>query len=177
MNERNKKIVKLSLAGLLLIVSLGFGISRLHYVLATGEEGLSVWFYDQSEQELYPVAKETIPPHEGIGGRADDGVRAVVVVAQADQNDPTKRQIAYLETYTPDLKRLLEDVRAARAAGRPYKGTIPSRESEFFQKNTMVRRAAEADWHESTSEEGLRITTEWRSWPCWAGSRPVVCTP
>ncbi len=85
----------------------------------------------------------TVPPDKGIGGSSGDGVRAVVVAFRAEQSDPHKWRIAYLETFTPELKDLLEKVQAARAAGRAFKGRIPARDSDYFQTNSLVKSL---DW-------------------------------
>jgi hypothetical protein len=176
-HPRTALIIKASAVGVLLIVALVIAVPRVKTVTASGEEGLQAWFYDQSEQRLYAVARDTVPPHQGIGGAAGDGVRAVVVACRTETDDPAKRRIAYLEMYAPELKRILEDVRAARDAGRQYNGQVPARDGEFFQKNTLVRRPTESDWHDMTGDEAGKIIAEWRSWPCPDGSAPVVCTP
>ena len=76
-------------------------------------------------------------------------MRAVVVAFRAEQDDPRKRRIAYLETCTPELKDLLEEVQAARASGQPLKGRMPLRDSDFFQTNTLVKGLEETEWHAS----------------------------
>ena len=157
--------------------AVGFVSTRVHGFRRTGEEGATIWFYDQSEKRLYEVPRDTIPPHKGIGGRSGDGVRAVVVAFRAEQSDPRKRRIAYLETYTPALKELLERAGAARAAGRAFKGGVPPRDSSYFQTNCLVKGPEESEWHASSSPEGRRAMTEWRSWRGPDGQPPVVCVP
>lgn len=177
MTSRTRTIIKATLAGGLLVAGIALGISRIRHFATIGEEGVRVWFYDQSEQRLYAVPRETIPPHSGIGGAAGDGVRAIVVACRAEQGDPAKRRIAYLETYTPELKRILEGIRAARAAGRVYEGQIPARDSDFFQKNTLVRRPTEVVWHDVASAAGQKIMAEWRNWSGLDGQPLIVCAP
>lgn len=177
MNDRSWAITKTVLAGAALLSAAIFGLHRLRHALSTGEQGLSVWFYDESEQELYAAPRDTIPPHKGIGGKAGDGVRAVVVVCRAEKDDPSKRRIAYLETHAPDLKRVLDDVKAARAAGRAYDGQVPAPDSDFFQKNTLVRRPNETAWHDIAGPEGQKIMAEWRSWACSDGQATIISTP
>jgi hypothetical protein len=104
-------------------------------------------------------------------------VRAVVVAFRAEQSDPRKRRIAYLESCTPELKDLLEKVQAARASGQAFKGRIPARDSDYFQTNSLVKGPAESVWHASNSPEGRRVMTEWRSWRGPDGQPPVVCVP
>lgn len=177
MSERSWTITKRAVIGLVLVGAALFSISRFRHAMNTGEEGVGVWFYDQSEQQLYSAPRDTIPPHKGVGGEAGDGARAMVVICRAEQNDPGKRRIAYLETHTPELRRVLEGVQAARTAGRVYQGEIPSPDSDFFQKNTLVRRVEETTWHDVGSSEAQTIMTEWRGWSCPDGSPPMVCTP
>ena len=161
----------------LALVALAFVSKQVGGCRKTGEEGATTWFYDQSEKRLYEVSRNTIPPHKGIGGPSGDGVRAVVVAFRAEQGGPRKRRIAYLESYTPELKDLLEKVQAARASGQAFKGRIPARDSEYFQTNSLVKGLAETEWHASSSLEGRRAMTEWRSWRGPDGQPPVVCVP
>jgi len=177
MSDRNFIIVKRASIGVLLLAAAWFGVSRCRQAMTTGEEALGVWFYDQSERKLYAAPRDTIPPHKGIGGEAGDGVRAMVVICRADKEDASKRRIAYLETHTPELRKVLDDVQAARAAGRAYQGEIPSPDSEFYQKNTLVRRVEETVWHDAADPEFQKIMGEWRSWSCADGSPLIVSTP
>lgn len=177
MSPQVKALLKLTSAVVLAVVGIGWVIARVNSVRKTGEENSQVWFYDESEKRIYTAASDILPPHKGIGGRKDDGVRAVVVAFRGEQADVKKRRIAYLETYTPELKALLENVRAARAAGQPFKERIPSRDSDYFQINTLVRSPDEATWHPTSSAEGQKLMTAWRSWRGPDGQPPVVCVP
>ena len=177
MNPRTKAILKVSVVAGLLVGAATWAMSRIHYVTGAGEEGLQVWFYDQSEGRLYAVPRDTIPPHKGIGGTEDDGVKAVVVAPLADCNDSKKRRIAYLETYTPDYKRLLEDVRAAQAAGRPLGRPMPDPETGYYEKNTLVRRVDDPKWYDLTTAEAKRIVAEGRSRRGPNGEAQGICTP
>jgi len=154
-----------------------FVVSRVNAFRQTGEEGARVWFYDQSEQRLYAVPASTIPPHKGIGGLSGVGVRAVVVTFRGDPRDAEARRIAYLETYAPDLKALMEQIRQARLGGRAYAGPSPPRESDYCQTNTLVRRVNEPAWHTSNSEEAQTIRSEWRAWCGPQGQPPMVSAP
>jgi hypothetical protein len=170
-------MIKVVLVGGLCLTAVIMGVSRLRLSLAVGEQGVQVWFYDESERKLYAVARDTIPPHEGIGGTTGDGVRAIVVACPADRDDASRRRIAYLETYAPELKRLQEDLRAARAAGRACGRPIPTGESGFFEKNTLVRRPDEPTWHDMTTPAARAIIRQSRSSPCPDGSSPLICSP
>lgn len=169
--------LKFATALILGALALSFVSKRVNEFRKSGEEASSIWFYDLSEKRLYEVPQGTIPPHQGIGGPKGDGVHAVVVAFRADQNNPNKRRIAYLETYSPELKNLLEKVKNARATGQTFTGSIPARDSEFFQTNSLVKSPDETEWHASNSPEGQRVTTDWKTWRGPDGQQPVVCVP
>ena len=154
-----------------------FAISRVGALWQTGEQRAGVWFYDLSEKQLYSAPINTIPPHRGIGGKRGDGVRAIVVAFGAESKKSRERRIAYLEIYRPALKNLLDRVQAARAAGQPFTGTPPDRDSDFFQTNTLVKRLEESDWHPLNSPEAAKITSAWRAWRGAGGENPVICVP
>jgi hypothetical protein len=133
----------------------------------TGEEGATVWFYNEQSHRLYEAPRDAIPPENG-------GVRAMVV---APRDEMQNRKIAYLETYAPPLRSLLGAVREAHNAGRPFLGAIPDRNSDFFQTNTLVRSLAETNWVPMSSGEGKKITQEWRSWRQPDGEGMIVRAP
>jgi hypothetical protein len=164
-------------AGIVCVSAITFGVWRFCRGPAGGEDGLQIWFYDQSERKLYPAGRDTIPPHEGIGGPQGDGVRAIVVAAQAECGDKTRQRTAYLETYTPELKQLHEGIRAARKAGRAYGKPLPSGESGFYEKNTLVRRVDDPRWYDMATPEAGRIVAQWRSERGPKGEALDVCTP
>jgi len=161
----------------LALAALAFGVVRAVRSARTGEAAAEVWFYDESEQQLYAVPHDMLPPHRGIGGRSGDGVRAVVFTSRAERNDTAGRRIAYLETYGPELKKVLEEIRHARAAHRPYHGRVPDRESAFVRTNTLVRRLDDPTWHPSSSPDGERIRSEWQHWRDPDGQPGVVSVP
>ena len=177
MSPQARTFLRFAAAMVLALVAVAFVSKQVSGCRKTGEEGASIWFYDQSEKRLYAVPRDTIPPHKGIGGPNGDGVRAVVMAFRADQGDPRKQRIAYLETYTPEFKDLLERVQAAHASGQAFKGRIPARDSDYFQTNSLVKGLEETEWHASSSPEGRRAMTEWRSWRGPDGQAPVVCVP
>lgn len=172
----NSRIKTAAIAGLL-IGGIGFALVQWRDQRNAGADDARVWFYDLSEQRLYAAAGDIIPPDKGIGGKAGDGVRAVVVAFRGGTASAKNRRIAYLETYTSELKVILEGVRMARAAAKPFGGVVPSRDSEFFQANTLVKSADGESWQAINSVEGQRITSAWRSWRGPSGQAPVVCTP
>ena len=177
MSSQARTFLKFAAAVVLALVAVAFVSKRVGGCRKTGEEGATVWFYDQSEKRLYEVPRDTLPPHKGTGGASGDGVRAVVVAFRAEQSDSRNRRIAYLETYTPELKDLLDKVQAARASRQVFKGRIPARDSEYFQTNCLVKGPEESEWHASNSPEGRRAMSEWRSWRGPDGQPPIVCLP
>ncbi len=167
------------LKSVIILAGLGFAgwmaVSSLRSSLREGDAGNRAWFYDESEKKLYTMPVATMPPDKGIGGPSGDGDKAVVVTFGKDWHDRSKWRIAYLEKYTPELKKTLEEVILARAAHRIFDGSAPTRQSAYFQTNTFVKRVDENDWHPANSDEGKKILTEWRSWRGADGSQPVVC--
>ena len=147
-------ILEFAAAVAMVVIAVGFVSKRVGGFRKTGEEGATTWFYDQSEKRLYEAPRDTVPPHKGIGGPSGDGVRAVVVAFRAEQSDPRKRRIAYLETCTPELKDFLEKVQAARASGQAFKGRVPARDSDYFQTNSLVKGLEGTEWHASSTPEG-----------------------
>lgn len=141
------------------------------------QSGEQVWFYDESEKRLYPGNPETAPPDKGIGGKKNDGVRAIVVAFRISRVDSGNRRIAYLQTCTPELKTALEQARAARATGKPFDSRMLSRDSDFFQTNTLVKRPGESEWQPSNSPEAQRVMSEWHAWRGQDGQSPVLSVP
>lgn len=137
--------------------------------------GQMVWFYDESEKQLYPMPINTIPPDKGIGGPSGDGYRAIVVGFTGYKKDKSLRKIAYLEKYSPELKQILDSMIAARIAGRIFTGIIPGRQSQYFQNNTFVKRRNDTEWYPANSDEGRRIVGEWREWRGPDGGGAAVC--
>ena len=170
MSGQARLLWKIAGAAVLAAVAIWFVGSRYGRFRRTGECGARVWFYDQQKQQLYATARETIPP-------AGQGVLAVVVAFRGDENEPAKRQVAYLETYGQPLKDALEKAKLARSLGKALKEPPPSRESEFFRTNSLVRLVDEAEWHVAGSPEGRRVMAEWRRWRAPDGREPVVCMP
>ncbi len=177
MRPPNSTTWKLAAAVALAVFAVAFVSERFGGFHRTGEEGAGVWFYDQSAKRLYAMPRDTLPPDKGIGGPSGDGVRAVVVAFRGEQNDPRKRRIAYLESYTPELKQLLDQIRTAHVSGQPFAGGVPARNSDFVQTNTLVKSVEDSAWHAASSPEGQRAMTAWRSWRGPDGQAPVICVP
>jgi hypothetical protein len=167
MNAQMKAILKFVAILALAVSAVGYFVARVVNSGGSGDDGVKVWFYDQSAKRLYPAPLATIPPHNG------DGVRAVVVEFRGEK----EKKIAYLETYSNALKKILEEIQAARKAHRRYEGEVPSRESDFMGTNTLVRRPNEEAWHTASSDEGQRLMSEWREWKGPQGQAPIISTP
>jgi len=166
MNSGYRALLTFCAITALAVVAVGFAFSRINGFRKTGEESAKVWFYNLASKRLYAAARDVIPPD-------GNGVRAIVVAYPGEEADPAKRKIAYLEKYTPELKRLLEQLKARR----PMTEKIPTRDSQYFQDNTLVSSVTESDWHPVNSVEGKTTTSAWRSWVGPGGERPIVCIP
>lgn len=149
-----------------------FGFVR--FALSTSpSEGLA-YFYDLSAKELFTAPHSSVPPIRGVSGEEEDGVRAIVVSATGDCEDEKSRAIAYLETYTPELKRQVE-MRKSNATGLEENApaTIRRGEAHGF---ILVKRPEEKHWHSMTSPEAQKILAT-LSTPGPNGKVPVVCVP
>jgi hypothetical protein len=135
----------------------------------TGSE--RAYFYDLSEQELFTSARTSVPPIRGINDDEEDGVRAVVI-APPSSRDPDQRRIAYLETYSPVLRK---QFLAMRGETEPA-STRPNITRVDAQSHIFVRRLDQETWHAVNTPEGERIMTEWQI-PGPDGLTPVVCVP
>jgi hypothetical protein len=157
----------------LTVLAVIFAVAKVLHFRGGGEAGARVWYYDQSAQRLYAAPRDLIPPD----GNGDARVRAMVIGFQGLGNNVSQLKIAYLEKYSPDLKALLERGQAAHAAKQLFQEKIPSRDSPYFQDNTMVKRPGEAFWHTLGSDEARQIMAEWRDWRGPAGQTPIISVP
>lgn len=172
-----RTLLQWTAVSLLLAAAGVIALKQLRSVTATGEEQARIWFYDESAQRLYAVPRDTLPPHVGVDRTQGDGVRAIVVMPPAQPQDANARRVAYLETYTPELKALLEEVRAARATGRAPRRPLPHDDGNYMQRNTLVRRPGETKWYPQTDPQAARIMAEWHTWTATNGDRLVICVP
>ncbi len=126
------------------------------------------FFYDLSEGRLFTAPRTAIPPIRGLNDDEADAVRAVVISTNGNPRDKRARTIAYLERYSPELKRQME---AAQATGTP-----PLMGREQAQAHRFVRRLQDTRWYPLTSPEAERIVSEWlTAGP--NGQPAVICTP
>ena len=160
---------------LLLALLLGVLACVLFWVLhpTDDEAAEKAYFYDIEEHRLFAAPRNQIPPIPGIHGRPGTGVRAVVISTTGDPKDEKHRQIAYLEKYSPETKRLLEEVRTARSEGRQPTAVV---DRSAASSNTWVRRLNDSEWVPLSSPEGERMTSEWNR-PGPDGTTPAVCIP
>ena len=128
--------------------------------------GPQAFFYDLSKGKLFTADADLVPPIRGIDNAEEDGVKAVVIAPTP--KDKKNRRIAYLERFSPELKRDMEEARAKQSA--------PMISREAAQSLRFVRRENDSNWFPMISPEGQRIVSEWTV-PGPDGLSPVVCTP
>jgi hypothetical protein len=160
MNRRAKK--QLVAAVIMLTIAAAFFFNSWR----ASRAGPQAFFYDLSKSELFTANANLIPPIRGIDNAEEDGVKAVVIAPTP--NDKKNRRIAYLERFSPELKRDMEEARANQTRPLIDRGSQPN-----FR---FVRRAKDPNWYPMNSPEGQRIVNEWTT-PGPDGLSPVVCTP
>ena len=126
------------------------------------------FFYDLSKQKLFTGPRTGVPPIKGIDDAQEDAVRAVVISTNGTPDAKASWTIAYLEMYSPELKRQMEEAQAT--------GNSPIMGRALAQSQRLVRRLGDSQWFPLSSPEGERIVTEWAR-PGPNGVTPVVCTP
>ena len=76
---------------------------------------------------MFVATKSFVPPIQGINDEKQDGVRAVVIALDGDCSNSSSRKIAYLEMYSPELKKQFESFR-----NRDAEGTAPVQTLSVF---------------------------------------------
>lgn len=161
------RAARLKLAAALFLLALAVGLFIRFARQGTGVSDRT-FFYDPSARRLFTGPRTAIPPIRGVDGAQADAVRAVVISTNGNPRDTAARTIAYLETYSPELKRQMEAAQASGAA--------PSMGRGLAQTHRFVRRLRDADWHPLNSPEAERIVGEWlTAGP--DGGPAVICTP
>ena len=160
MNRRAKKQLIAALIMLALAGAFFFNNWR------ASKAGPQAFFYDLSKGQLFTANADLIPPIRGVDNAEEDGVKAVVIAPSP--NDKKNRKIAYLERYSPELKRDIEEARA--------KSAPPMISRAAAQTLRFVKRTSDPNWYPMVSPEGQRIVSEWTA-PGPDGLSPVVCTP
>jgi hypothetical protein len=131
------------------------------------------YFFDLNERKLFVAPRSSIPPVAGIKHADQAGVRAIVISTNGKAADKKHLRIAYLEKYSPELKRVFEAVQQARAEGKSAEGLI---DRSQVPAGTLVRRPDDMQWYSLNSAEGAKIVTEWNI-PGPDGVTPTVCSP
>ena len=165
MSTRTSNLIKAAVAASLFALAAVQAWRFLH-----DGDGISekAFYYALSEKMLFVAERGLIPPIRGINDATEDGVRAVVISRSGKADDRAGREIAYLETYSPELKQQME---AAKAAG-----TSPAMGRTAAQGHRLVKRVKDVDWVSLATPEGERIVCEWTvSGP--NGPVPIVCSP
>jgi hypothetical protein len=157
--------IKLVAALLILGAAVFFSI---RFFRASGGGSEKAFFYDLSEKKLFAAPRTSVPPIPGLNDTELDAVRAVVVSTNGRPKEKASWKIAYLEKYSPELKRQME---AAQAGSEP----LGMGRGEALG-HRFVRRVDDPEWFPMSSPEAERIVTEWCS-PGPDGVTPVVCAP
>jgi hypothetical protein len=134
------------------------------------DDGVSdqAFFYDLSAGKLFTANRTRVPPIPGVDNQEEDAARAVVISTTGRPEDKSSWKIAYLERYSPELKRQMEE--AQRTGGSPSM----SRSQALAHR--YVRRLADPEWVPMNSPEAELIVTEWAT-PTESGAIPVICAP
>ncbi|MCB1125272.1 MAG: hypothetical protein KDM81_02165 [Verrucomicrobiae bacterium] len=130
--------------------------------------GETAFFYDVSAGRLFAGPATAVPPIAGIDGGEPDGMRAMVVSTTGKPEDRDSWQVVYLERYSPELKRQMEEAQAT--------GGSPSIGRGAAQAHRFIRRLDESAWHPMNSPEAETILGAWLT--AGPGGGPAtVCTP
>lgn len=129
-----------------------------------------IYFFDESAGKLFKGPQSSIPPIRGIDGDQLDGVRAVVI--QSNQ-EGVSQQIAYLEKFSPQLKKDIEMSRKAEESGGFYERVIGRSESKA---HILVRKPNSDKWYPMSSNEGNSISSYWQI-EDKDGNMPVIVNP
>lgn len=163
----NPRLPRLKLAAALGLLALAAFMTARFLRSGPGGSDLA-FFYDQSEGRLFSAPRTAIPPIRGLNDDQPDAVRAVVIATNGHPRDRRARAIAYLEKYSPELKRQMETAQAT--------GASPAMGREQAQMHRFVRRLRDSQWYPLTSPEAERIVSEWlTAGP--DGQPAVICTP
>jgi hypothetical protein len=163
MNTRT--LIKAILAILMLAVA---GFFFLRFLREDSGVSEKAFFYDLGEQKLFTAPRTAVPPIKGIKGAEAAAVRAVVISTTGDPKDKSSWKVAYLEKYSPELKKQMETAQAT--------GNSPQMGRAEAQAHRFVRRAADSQWFPMDSPQGEAIVNDGAT-PGSNGVTPVVCAP
>ena len=151
---RTEEKKKLGLAGAL------FALAATIIALRSGKDTVpQSWFYDESAEVLFAGPLNAIPPITGIDGPEEDGVRAVVVAPAGQCGKEDARESAYLEKFSPLLKRQMEATERAKATGEVVPELL---DRSSATAHRFVRRLGDAEWASLRTQLGLEIVETWR---------------
>ncbi|MBL9139607.1 MAG: hypothetical protein JNK85_27305 [Verrucomicrobiales bacterium] len=137
-------------------------------VVGKSPPGEKAFFYDLSAGKIFVASRTAVAPIPGLDGPEEDGYRALVISATGRPEDRSSWQVAYLEKYSPELKRAME---AAQKSGEPLAmGRLAAQAQRF------VRRLTDTDWVPSNAPEADAVLSGWAR-PGPDGVTPVVCSP
>src|SRR4030095_16233996 len=131
MNDNVKAVIAVVLLGLG-----AFGLYRFFTSDRSGTE--KAFFYDLSEQKLFKASRTSVPPIKGLNDGKEDAVRAIVVSTNSKPADKSSWKIVYLEKYSPELKRQMEQAQAT--------GTSPAMGRGEALGHRFVKRVTDSDW-------------------------------
>lgn len=145
-------------------------LAAVFFVVFQGGDGAvdKDFFYDLSEKKLFEASRKSVPPIRGLNDAEEDAVRAIVISITGDVRDKSSHQIAYLEKYTPELKRQIENAQET--------GDAPPMGRGAAQWQRLVRTMEEDVWYPVASPQGEVVVSRWAV-PGPNGVTPVVCTP
>ncbi len=167
----NKKAALMLVGAVVLLTAAGLRFVR--FFREGGPRDDRAYFYDVSERKLFVMSRTLVPPIRGINDDEFDGMRAIVVSTSGNPDDKTSRKVAYLEKYSPELKRQIEAMQSGQESTGEPAGRISRVAAQSF---TFIRRVNEETWYPVNSSEAEKIMTEWQV-PGPDGKTPVVCAP
>jgi len=152
-NKQNPKFILYTFA----LCALIFILTGLSQIFGgsekSGPAGSSkAWFYDLNTGELFTAAAKELPPIKAPSGPLPDGQPAGVlahVFSFADEPNELNRFIAFLETYTPDMKEQM-------SAFLKSKNKNPDLLKDW-NSGRLVRAVDGNDWYPADSKQGREI--------------------
>lgn len=160
-----RDVTKFALTTALLLLAI---LALARSIFGNRAPGEQAFFYDPSAERLFTAPASAVPPIRGVDGDEEDAVRAVVVSTTGNPRDRGSWQIAYLERYSPELKRQMEEAQATGGSPRIGRGAA--------QAHRFVRRVEDAQWYPMYSPEAESIISGWLS-AGPNGGPATICTP
>ena len=120
---------KPAVAGSLVVLFLaiaGWNLYSQYFAGAKKTAWPKVWYYDLTSEKLFELPSSTVPPTAAPGGPLPNGELAGVwsaVFACGSCDDKSKQFVAWVEKFTPETQKQLEDLIAPRLNG--YKDFNP----------------------------------------------------